>query len=247
MEKYRENYTVRTFECGADKKLRLLTLFNLLQSMATNHAEKLGVGFEALAAKGAFWVFTAYDIRILRLPVWQENLILSTWPSGMTALTALREIQIADAQGTPLVNASCAFAMLDLKRHRPVPVAKNMPAGYAPLPERLVDTTFPHLPEVIVADAEKPQSVRYDDIDVNNHVNNAVYPMWAADALPPEFLGTHALREIRIAFKKSAVLGDRILSKVKFEGNETHHAVVSADDGREFARVVMVWNEKTAE
>ena len=244
MEKYSIPYTIRTYECDAQKTLRLVSLFNLLQAAATDHADRLGVGFYDLAAKGVFWVYVSYDIRIARLPTWDEKVVLTTWPSETTTMIAVRELQMKTQDGEVLVNASCRFAMLDAVRLRPVSVVKNLTDKYQVVPERAVDEPFARLPLPETWDAEKRQSVRYDDIDMNGHVNNSIYPVYAQDALSADFLKDNVLRQIRVEFKKSAVADDEIISKVLFTGNETFHSVC-APDGREFARIAMAWDKKT--
>lgn len=244
MEKYSETYEVRTYECDSEKRLGLLPLFNLMQGIATKHANIIGVGYDVLAEKGGYWVYTAYDIKILRRPTWLEKIVLTTWPSDNTALTCFREIQVSSENGEPLINASSQFAVLDMKRHRPMPVSKFFSDSYQPIQERLVDTTFPKLPDLTHIDVQKEIPVRYEDIDVNQHVNNAVYPVVAIEALPFDFLKTHEMSEIKIAFKKSAVYGDVMVSKAAFDGDVTTHSIVAGDDGREFTRIQMTWNEK---
>ena len=244
MEKYSIPYTIRTYECDAQKTLRLVSLFNLLQAAATDHAEVLGVGFYDLAAKGVFWVYASYDIRIARLPTWNEKVVLTTWPSETTPMVAVRELQMKTADGEVLVNAACRFAMLDSVRLRPVPVVKNLTDKYQVIPEHVVEDPFARVSLPETWDAEKRQSVRYDDIDMNGHVNNSVYPVFAQDALSADFLKDNVLWQIRVEFKKSAVAGDEIISKVGFAGNETHHCVC-APDGREFARIAMTWDKKS--
>ena len=50
--------------------------------------------------------------------------------------------------------------------------------------ERSLQTNFEKiiLPETFEYEAN--EVIREDDIDINQHVNNAVYPSWLLDALP---------------------------------------------------------------
>ena len=50
-------YVVPVFEIGADEKLNPYSLFNYLQDIASEHAEKLGFGKDDLMKKNKFWVF----------------------------------------------------------------------------------------------------------------------------------------------------------------------------------------------
>ena len=43
-------------------------------------------------------------------------------------------------------------------------------------------------------DCEKTFHVRYDDLDINNHVNNTVYITWALEALDCDFRKSHNIK-----------------------------------------------------
>ena len=63
---------------------------------------------------------------------------------------------------------------------------------------------------------EKPSfPVRKYHIDTNEHVNNCQYVQMALEVLPEET----RVRQIRVEYKKSAVLGDVIFPKVAREEN----------------------------
>ena len=83
--------------------------------------------------------------------------------------------------------------------------------------------------------------MRFDDIDTNNHVNNAVYPLWASESLPYAFRNTHEISELEISFKKEALAGDTVTVLATLKGNKSSHTIISADDGRELARAALTW------
>ena len=95
------------------------------------------------------------------------------------------------------------------------------------------------------SDFEKQFFVRYDDIDINNHVNNAVYPVWASESVPYDFRESHDIEKLDVCFKKPAHYGDVILVQTKTEGLKTHHKIVDAKEhGQEFSLAEIVWRPK---
>ena len=68
--------------------------------------------------------------------------------------------------------------------------------------------------------------VKRRDLDTNNHVNNIHYIDYALDALPAE-LDVH---ELRVSYKKAAVLGDVIHIGLHMEG-ETYTCVLHDGSG----------------
>ena len=83
--------------------------------------------------------------------------------------------------------------------------------------------------------------MRHDDIDINNHVNNAVYPTLCLDGISEEFLNSHTLSEVQVSFKKPAVFGDKICLKSSQDALQTHHQLFNETGEVEFARVRLSW------
>ena len=73
-------------------------------------------------------------------------------------------------------------------------------------------------------------SVKRSHIDTNGHVNNCQYIQMAADILPE----SAPVRQLRVDYKKSAVLGDVIVPRI---AKETDRTVIElcAEDGAVYA------------
>ena len=53
-------------------------------------------------------------------------------------------------------------------------------------------------------------TVRYSDVDYNNHANNVKYTVWALDHLPDNIAMTRRLKELSINFNKETLLGETV-------------------------------------
>ena len=90
---------------------------------------------------------------------------------------------------------------------------RQLPYGSEPALEMEYEDRKIRLPENL---EEKPSfPVRKYHIDTNEHVNNCQYVQMALEVLPEET----RVRQIRVEYKKSAVLGDVIFPKVAREEN----------------------------
>ena len=63
---------------------------------------------------------------------------------------------------------------------------------------------------------EKKYTVRYSNIHTNDHVNNAIYPLWAIETLPLEYLDSHQLTKLEIVFEKEVFLDNSITVKTSY-------------------------------
>ena len=216
MQKYIQNHKIYSYECDKEGKLRLLTLFNILQHMADSHADLLNVGYKNFSQKNITWVGSAYALHINKRPAWNETVTIETWPSGLSPVRAIRDFCVLSENGETLFTASSQWVIIDLKTGRPQPTKKYV-EGLESLDQRALDTNFPTIHPIERCDFEKHFYVRYDDIDINQHVNNAIYPVWASESVPNEFREMNEIEDIEIAFKKPAFYGEQIIVQTQID------------------------------
>ena len=242
IKKFINEYDIRTYECDSNNNLRILTLLNIFQDMADNHAKTIGLGIDHVLAKGLAWVGANYVLDIYRLPKVHEKIRIETWPSEEKRVSAIRDFEVFGQDGQRIIAASSQWILIDFKRKRPVGLKENLPE-YAILPEKALKTDFAKLPEIERVDEETKFRVRFDDIDMNKHVNNAVYALWACEAVEPNFRLEHTPKHIEIAFKKEGHMGEKIKVSTQCEGCHTFHSICTYDgeNNRELARAYIEW------
>lgn len=240
IEKFIRDYPIRSYECDKNGELRLVTLLNIFQDAADSHANLMGLGYDFCRSKGLAWVGANYHIKMARLPRWHESIKVITWPCEERRLGAIRDFCVEDEQGNPIIVAASQWILIDFARKRPVGLRENLPQ-YQIIPERALESEFEKLPEPTDNDYRIEFQVRYDDIDVNKHVNNAVYPLWASEAVNPEFRLEHEPEELEIAFKKEGHYGERIEVNTEMNEMTSLHRICALNDGRELAKVRIKW------
>ena len=238
--KIEKEYLIRTYECDRNENLRLLTLMNIFQDVADSHASAMGLGLEYCLSKGFAWVGSNYHLQIARLPKMHEKIKVQSWPAVEKKLGAIREFLVQSENGDTLIKASSQWILIDAARRRPIALRENLPM-YQVIGERVIDTDFPKISEPQKIDEAAEFFIRFDDIDLNNHVNNAVYPLWASEAVGIDFRAAHTPAEIEIAFKKEGLYGEDIRVETEFDNLTTIHRIKATGDGRELARVRICW------
>lgn len=103
-------FVIRGYEVGPDRRASILTIANLLQENATNHAVAMwGVteqGFAAEASmveKSLVWAMIRLQIRMIEYPKWSERIVVETWfrPEGRAAVK--REFLVKDASTDSII------------------------------------------------------------------------------------------------------------------------------------------------
>jgi acyl-ACP thioesterase len=240
--KFVREYSLRSYECDSNGTLRIVALMNIFQDVADTHAQILGVGMENCLAKGLAWVGSNYHIKIDRMPFWHEKITVTTWPSQEKKLGAVRDFCVTDEKGNILVTASSQWILIDFTRKRPVALREHMPE-YQVVNERALNTDFPKIDPITREDIKRSFIVRYDDIDINKHVNNAIYPLWATESVNSDFRLKHQPAEIEISFKKESLYGETIDVVSQIDNNKSLHCMNATDDGREVARIRINWRQ----
>ena len=89
------------------------------------------------------------------------------------------------------------------------------------------------------------------DLDLNGHVNNAIYVGWAVETVPEDFYRKQRPEHIDVVFHKESLYGDTILSRtqilVKKKSFETLHTILGNNGTIELARINILWRSKTAD
>lgn len=233
-----QTYKIRSYECNKFGVLRILSLMNILQDAADAHADRMGLGWSFCKANGYAWVGANYEIEINCLPKWKEDICVTTWPAVEKKISAIRDFVITDINGNKIIKASSEWVLIDVIKRRPLSIRTIIPQHFS-LDERALDTDFNKIVEPQEFDYIKHIKAEFDDIDINGHVNNCVYSVWALESLPLEILETKSISKINISFKKECLLGQDVEVCVKIEDNQSTHIVKS--NGIELAKIKFIY------
>ncbi|MGA2449195.1 MAG: acyl-ACP thioesterase domain-containing protein [Polyangiaceae bacterium] len=242
MDPYVEIFEVHSYEVDAFGCLALAALAGYLQEAAWSHARQLDCAVEMLLPRGLTWVIGRQQFELIRAVARGERLEVSTWPSGLDRRTALRDFEVCDAAGELVARSVSHWFILDVETRKPVrPQIVLAPALLRDVEHVLVPPTE-KLPEVVASTGEWRSRVRYQDIDINKHANNASYISWALEALPIDAWSTRRLAFCDVQYLSECRYGDAIVSRIEPAAkDEFHHSIVREHDGRELARLVTRW------
>lgn len=239
-DKYVEKRVLQAYQCDRYGNVRPLILMNELQGVADTHAEVLGCGRSYLIEHNMAWVVTHYLVDIIEMPHEAEELSFITWPSAHDGLRATRDFEVRGSDGRLMVRATSQWILIDMTRRRPIRSDEGLP-HWAVVPERAWDRTFEKFPDF---DTERTHvfKCRFDDIDVNQHINNAVYAVWATESVGYVYRNQHKLKRIELNFKKEINPDTPEISvEVAIDGLISRHKIRSGDVDRAF--VVCTWEE----
>ena len=240
---WEKEYQLKYYEMDFKRVLKTSSLMNFLQDMATINAEMLGFGYTFTSSRNLGWFLIKYHMEFDDYPQELEKIIIKTEARGISKILANRDFEIWTADNKKrLGRVASQWMMIDLSTKNILPLVKVV--DFMPsLEKRETDLQFKKIIPPQKTDFEKTFEVRYDDIDVNQHVNNANYIVWAFETLPYDFKSKHKLKTLDIIYKKEIAFGNKIISSVELnEGTKTStHVLKNQANGEELCFVSAKW------
>lgn len=211
MNRLIEHYTIPCYDTDASWRLKPVSFMNYAQEMANRHASVLGFGYDDLIGSRTAWVLARMYIRFIDLPLWRNDVTLTTWHKGLNRLFFLRDFRMTDPQGNVRVEATTSWIVLNLDTRRLVRDPKLMDEG-TKCSENAVEQPADkvQLPKDAQMEFVMEHTVSYSDVDLLGHTNNAMYMHWAMDAVPYEITSQHPLKEVTINFNHETRAGEKI-------------------------------------
>ncbi|KAL4386572.1 hypothetical protein GQ457_09G007580 [Hibiscus cannabinus] len=223
---FQQELMVRSSDIDCDCKLSITALSNYLQDTLLNHAESIGM------LSGGF-ATPEMSRRDLAWVTYKMGIAIVCYPCCLCTMMNMktrklsRFIEEARKELKPYLMPN-SFPLLDNTRK------------FQAIDIDTIDFTSPNL------------SPGWNDLDVNQHVNNVKYIERILEGAPSSIKKSHGLSRVDMEFRKecdsNAML--KCLSKIVGNGNnegsiEVEHSL-RLDSGQEVARGRTLWNPKHA-
>ena len=212
---YEEQMKPTLEDFGKDGRITEKAVLRMLENIAAYHSDTLGYGVGTMDKTMVSWILLEWKVDILRLPKYGEWLRVTTWSRGKASLfTSYRDFEIHNSSNC-LAKVASVWSLVDITNGKLIPISTALANNpeMQQYQKRETDLEFNKIKQPDKVDIEKIFEIRYDDIDVNRHVNNCNYIIWAFEPLSFEFRSTRHLKVLDIVFKKEIKLSEVIVSK----------------------------------
>ena len=201
---------------------------------------ELGVGDKTILENyNLVWIIAGYDIEVIRLPRFGEEITIETEALSYNRLFCYRRFTIYDEVGQELIHMMTTFVLMDRDSRKVHAVEPEIVAPYqSEFSKKLLrGPKYQSLENPI----SKDYHVRFYDLDMNGHVNNSKYLDWIFEVMGADFLTHYIPNKINLKYVKEVRPGGVITSAVERTGLKSKHEITS--DGATNAQAIITWQE----
>ena len=205
---YKEKVFVTSNDVDNHLNLKVSSIFKFMQMVSTNHSEKLHIGQKDTIDVGKCWVIVRFQVVIYNYPKLNDEIIVATHPGEANKFLFPRYYQIYSKKGELLIAGSALWVLIDMNSRR---VLIN-PFGDRkfPIESSKDDIALPNKVEKVEYKKFEDRKVRYNDIDMNGHLNNVKYIEYIVDTKNKEFYDDNQIKSILINYDKEIKEGETI-------------------------------------
>ena len=239
-----ERFTIRNADLDATGTVSPVVLCGLLQELAINHADELGLGMKSIIeGSGHTWMLSRMRITFAPTrPSFGDEIRVLTWPApGQGRIVALRCFRVWDPRGTEILRAETEWLYVNIERQRVVRLPDTIMNLMPQLAQRLELSEMPEkfeFPETTEFSETAEIRVRRADLDINNHVNHTHIIAWLFEPLA-DLAARPPLRAMDISFRQEVRLGDTLVSAASHGHSKTFHKISRGDTI--IAQAVLTW------
>ena len=203
------------------------------QDMASRHSIIMGVDdFTLLENDNAMWVVSKTKIKINKLPLWNEEVTVRTWPMGAEGVRCNRCYQIKKGDEV-LINAISEWVIIDATSRTLRKVeTTSYPTDVDWIQEKSIEERFRRFKDDFTEeDLIYKRLVRSGDIDVTHHTNNVTYITMLLDTFSVKELEAKQWEDVEVSYLNESFEGET-LSIYRKEKEDGYYFSIKKEDGK---------------
>lgn len=236
-------FKVLPFEVDFREKLTLPHLTNYILNSAGYHADSLGFGIENVKVNNQSWVVSRLAIEINEYPKNGEKIKVQTWVENVLRMFSMRNFAFLTQDGEPLGYARSAWALIDKTNRRPTDLSKIISSdifGNQPCPIAKVGKI-----PATEADVFETFTVKYSDVDFNQHLNSSKYIEHIIDSFTLYKFSKRDIKRFEIEYISECLFGEKISIHKKEDENGIFILELKNETGATICKSKVIFGEQT--
>lgn len=233
---YSDEFQLTAGDFDRFKKIKPYAIFNIFQEVAANHAELLHAGYDEFKIQNKAWILLRNKYELLKEPVQSQKVIVQTWPLPGQKIEYDREFLILDMDKNILIKGTSKWSIIDLTTKRLTRYNYEFNGDFFLNKNFAEELT--KIPNIDINEDNYIYSyqVKYSDIDLYQHMNNAKYSDVLLNAL--DLKENEIIKEIQINFNNETKMNEIIKIYRKFINDSCYIVGLKESDLISFKAIV---------
>lgn len=216
-------FHIESYVCDFMGKATLPVIGTFILQAATIHAHERGFGYDAISKDNAAWVLSRLSIQMKEYPGYDQYLTVETWVEDVSKFFTQRCFRFIDKDNRVIGYARSIWAAINMITRRPIDIPTWRPdlANYI---EADWECHAEKPAKILSVDGIEPTmgySVRYSDIDINQHMNSVKYIEHIINVFDLSVFKDKFIEKFEIVYLTEGMFGDKLkLYKEKVSENE---------------------------
>lgn len=241
---YSQTFFLTAGETDARGEMPVTLLVERMIEVATNHANRLGIGFSTLSPMGKAWVLLRVGLKMDRVPGINAYYTISTWIESWNRLSSERCFLFTDYQGNVLGYGRTLWGTIDVQT-RTIADLTYLTERVTLCPEKECDVPRVRNHPALAADSVRivPYTFTFTDLDFNRHVNTVRYISHILDCKPLEHYDRYRVLAFEIVFRNESHAGQHVDLTIA-DPDPLHTRVDLVRDGQRVITSAITWIEQ---
>lgn len=190
-------------------KVKLSHLIDLILTASGYNADENGFGIRHLNALGGTWVLSRFALEMSAFPKEYDKITIETWVEEVHTLNTIRNYRVYNEQGEVIGNSTSVWVMINMETRRPMELKLlNGIHDFATFLQSGIDR--PLKLDAVGGEPIDEFSIKYTDIDINQHVNTVHYLDWMVNSFTLDEHRSHSIHRIDVNFMNEVVYGNQV-------------------------------------
>ena len=220
---YEKDTFINYYDLDGRGDIKLTALLKHINLAAGANVEEIGLGLDTTIPLGVAFVIQRFALRIVKWPVYRQTIKIRTWPAEIARGTFRRNGDMWDGENNKMAEWTGLWVLIDIKERkvcRPKVLPMALPA-HGPM-DVTVEARKIETPQDAKLIASYNHTVQFSELDVNMHMNNAVYGNLIANVVNIEespFSHVPLWREVQFNYLTEAKAGEKLNVESKLSGD----------------------------
>lgn len=207
---YSRQFFLTAGECDARGRMPMPLMAERIIEVATEHANSLGIGYDALIRHNIGWVLSRLSIEMLSYPGINDTYSLTTWIESINRRFSERNFAIYGPDGNIAGYARTVWSAIDFGQRSGADLSA---LGVDKCPTADLECPMAKTPRIpaLPHDALTARyTFRFCDLDFNRHVNTVRYLELLMDQWSLSHYDSHEIARVDLLFHHECRFGESV-------------------------------------